>query len=140
MTRLLPRHVARPPASSTMVQPNNPRCRGSYACSCRSNPVREAKTGVREKGSDGLALHSVGGVCFGDRGRPRRVLQSRTVGPISISSAETALWLTVPRKKYGDVFAVKAFGRVVTYVVSPSVCPDSWNSRYGFTQAALPFV
>jgi len=32
------------------------------------------------------------------------------------------------RRKYGDVFAVKAFGRVVTYVVSPSVCRNSWQS------------
>ena len=33
--------------------------------------------------------------------------------------------LPTPRKKHGDVFAMKAFGRVVTYVVSPSVRPDS---------------
>jgi len=64
-----------------MVQPSVPHCWGDCACRRHPNFVREAKTGVRRQGPNGLPLHSVGGVRTEDRERPRRVLQSRTVGP-----------------------------------------------------------
>ena len=65
-----------------MVQPNVPHCWGDHACRRHPNLVREAKTRVRMQGTNGLTLHSMGGVRAGDRGRPRRVLQSYAVGLI----------------------------------------------------------
>ena len=75
-------HAVTRPTSSTMVLPKTLRCYSSYSHYFRSDLVREAKTGVRGQGPDGLTPHSMGGIRTGHWARPGRVSQSRTVGPI----------------------------------------------------------